>query len=158
MKPRVYTDTSVIGGCLDPEFQVSSTQLFQLFTLGHAIMVISDLTLLELQEAPHPVRAVIAGVPAAHREDLELTQEATDLARRYIQEGVLDASKWVDSQHIALATVSRVDVLVSWNFKHIVNLQRIRGYNSVNLKAGYPLLEIRTPQEVIFHGNPEQAL
>lgn len=59
----------------------------------------------------------------------------------------------MDAQHIALATVSRVDVLVSWNFKHIVNLERIRGYNSVNLKAGYPLLEIRTPQEVISHGN-----
>ncbi len=69
------------------------------------------------------------------------------------REGVLLESKWVDAQHIALATISRVDVLVSWNFKHMVNLERIRGYNSVNLKAGYPLLEIRTPQEVISHGN-----
>ena len=153
MRPRVYTDTSVIGGCLDPEFQVSSTQLFHLFISGRATMVLSDLTLLELQGAPPPVKAVVAGVPAAHREDLELTQEATDLAQRYIREGVLDASKWVDSQHIAMATVSRVDVLVSWNFKHIVNLQRIRGYNSVNLKSGYPLLEIRTPQEVIIYGS-----
>ena len=55
----------------------------------------------------------------------------------------------VDAQHIAIATISRVEVLVSWNFRHIVNLQRIRGYNAVNLRDGYPLLEIRTPQEVI---------
>ena len=54
-----------------------------------------------------------------------------------------------DAQHIAIATVGRVDVLVSWNFKHIVNLQRIRGYNSVNLREGYPLVEIRTPREVL---------
>jgi hypothetical protein len=54
-----------------------------------------------------------------------------------------------DAQHIAIATVARVDVLVSWNFRHIVNLQRIRGYNSVNLRMGYPMIEIRTPREVL---------
>ncbi|MBA5941756.1 MAG: hypothetical protein H0M93_00225, partial [Methanophagales archaeon] len=56
----------------------------------------------------------------------------------------------VDAQHIAIATVSRVDILVSWNFRHIVNLTKIRLYNSVNLKYGYPLLEIRSPREVCF--------
>jgi hypothetical protein len=55
----------------------------------------------------------------------------------------------VDAEHIAVATVARVDVLVSWNFKHVVNLSRIQGYNSVNLRLGYPLLEIRTPLEVL---------
>jgi len=59
----------------------------------------------------------------------------------------------VDAQHTALATVSRVDVLVSWNFKHMVKLERIRDHNGINLKAGYPLLEVRTPQEVISHDN-----
>lgn len=54
-----------------------------------------------------------------------------------------------DAQHIAIATVGRVDVLVSWNFKHIVNLGRILGYNSVNLREGYPTIEIRTPREVL---------
>lgn len=54
-----------------------------------------------------------------------------------------------DAQHIAIATVARVDVLVSWNFKHIVNLQRIYGYNSVNLRQGFPMIEIRTPREVL---------
>lgn len=82
---------------------------------------------------------------------MNLTEEAFDLAKRYIEEGVLGGGKLVDAEHIAIATVNRVDVLVSWNFKHIVNLQRIRGYNSVNLKCGYPLLEIRSPLEVITY-------
>lgn len=56
----------------------------------------------------------------------------------------------VDAQHIAIGTIQRVDVLVSWNFKHVVNINRIRLYNSVNLKYGYPLLEIRSPQEVLY--------
>ena len=82
---------------------------------------------------------------------MELTEEAAVLAERYITAGVVVASKRVDAQHIALATLSRVDVLVSWNFKHVVNLQRIQGYNSVNLRFGHPLLEIRTSQEVLSY-------
>jgi hypothetical protein len=153
MRPRIYADTSVIGGCLDPEFRESSTKLFQLFRSGRALLVLSDLTRLELMDAPGSVQAIVDEVPLAFREEVELTEEASDLARRYIVEGVIDDSKWVDAQHIALATVTRVDVLVSWNFKHIVNLERIRGYNAVNLMSGYPMLEIRTPREVIKHGD-----
>jgi hypothetical protein len=149
MKRRIYTDTSVIGGCLDVEFEDASRQLLDMFKMGEAILVLSDLTLLELQEAPASVRAVLAEVPEAHREYVELTEEAAVLAQRYIDAGVIGAAKRIDAQHIAIATISRVEVLVSWNFRHIVNLLRIRGYNAVNLRDGYPLLEIRTPQEVI---------
>ena len=82
---------------------------------------------------------------------MELTEEAVILAKKYSSEGVIGGGKLVDAEHIAIATVYRADVLVSWNFKHIVNLQRIHGYNSVNLKYGYPLLEIRSPLEVIIY-------
>lgn len=153
MRPRIYADTSVIGGCLDSEFREPSIRLMELFKAGRAILVFSDLTQLELDGAPAGVHRVLHSIPEAFKESIEFTDEASELARRYIREGVLPESKWVDAQHIALATISRVDVLVSWNFKHMVNLERIRGYNSANLKAGYPLLEIRTPQEVISHGN-----
>jgi len=149
MKRRIYTDTSVIGGCLDVEFEDASRQLLDMFKTGEAILVLSDLTLLELQGAPASVRAVLVEVPEAHREYVELTEEAAVLAQRYIDAGVIGAAKRVDAQHIAIATISRVEVLVSWNFRHIVNLPRIRGYNAVNLREGYPLLEIRTPQEVL---------
>jgi len=151
MNPRIYTDTSVIGGCLDEEFRDASLQLMDMFRIGDAMLVLSDLTLLELEEAPAGVRAVLEHIPEAHKEYLEFTEEARALAQHYIDAGIIGAANLVDAQHMALATVSRVDVLVSWNFRHIVNLQRIRGYNSVNLRYGYPLLEIRTPQEVVSY-------
>ena len=131
------------------EFEGASRQLMDMFTRGEALLVLSDLTLLELQEAPVDVRTVLEKVPEKHREYVELTEEATILAQHYIDTEVIGAAKRVDAQHIAIATINRVEVLVSWNFRHIVNLQRIRGYNSVNLLQGYPLLEIRTPEEVV---------
>lgn len=73
------------------------------------------------------------------------------MAEAYLSEGVITKKSRVDAQHIATATTNRVDVLVSWNFKHIVNLERIHGYNSVNLKLGYPMIEIRTPTEVLHY-------
>ena len=149
MKRRIYTDTSVIGGCLDDEFEDSSRQLFDRFRRGEDVIVISELTLLELEGAPPQVRETLETVPSSYREDVEFTEEASHLAELYLQTGVVGEASRVDAQHIATATVHRADVLVSWNFKHVVNLERIRGYNSVNLREGYPMLEIRSPQEVL---------
>ncbi|MBE0516270.1 MAG: PIN domain-containing protein [Methanophagales archaeon] len=151
MKLRIYIDTSVIGGCLDKEFQNASRELIQKFKQGEMTVVISELTTLELKDAPQEVRDIVREIPEENIEYVELTEEAVNLARKYIAEGVIGKGKLVDAEHIAMATINRVDVLVSWNFRHIVNLQRIRGYNSVNLKYGYPLLEIRSPLEVITY-------
>ena len=150
MKQRIYTDTSVIGGCLDVEFQTASARLVQKFQSGEAVIVLSDLTLIELAQAPRKVRDVLNRIPEGHREYLRLTAEAKELAELYLSEGVLGRGKLVDAQHIAIATISHVHVLVSWNFQHIVNLERIRGYNSINVRQGYPVLEIRSPREVFF--------
>lgn len=149
MRNRIYVDVSVIGGCSDEEFADPSIQLSQRFVSGDSILVLSDLTLQELDPAPDHVTAHLAGIPEANIEMLSLGDEASELARAYLSAGVLPGRMHVDAQHIAIATVGRVDILVSWNFKHIVNLQRIHGYNAVNLREGYPLLEIRTPREVI---------
>jgi hypothetical protein len=149
MKIRVYTDTSVLGGCEDEEFAEHSVRLMEDFVRGDRVLVLSNLTVQELAVAPGSVRRRLAAVPEAHIETLQLNAEATDLADAYIAAGVLTAKMRADAQHIAIATVARVDVLVSWNFKHIVNLQRIHGYNSVNLRKGYPMMEIRTPREVL---------
>ena len=149
MKLRIYLDTSVIGGCFDDEFEEASNLLFEKFIKRKFLATISELTILELENAPENVQKIIKKIPSENIEILELTEEANELALKYINEGVLGKGKLVDAQHIAIATIHRIDVLVSWNFKHIVNLQRIRGYNSVNLKLGYPLLEIRTPWEVL---------
>ena len=149
MKIRVYTDTSVVGGCEDEEFAEHSVRLMECFARGERVLVLSNLTVQELAAAPAAVRRRLASVPEAHIETLQLDAEAQELAEAYVAAGVLTAKMRADAQHIAIATVGRVDVLVSWNFKHIVNLQRIHGYNSVNLRRGYPMIEIRTPREVL---------
>ena len=143
MKPRIYTDTSALGGYEDEEFREWSRRLVDAFVGGELI-----LALRELEVAPAAVRRAVARVPDAHIELIVVTPEAEELAAAYIQDGAVAASMRADALHIALATVARADVLVSWNFKHIVNLKRIHAYNAVNLKSGYPVLEIRTPREV----------
>jgi predicted nucleic acid-binding protein len=148
VKPRIYTDTSVLGGCEDDEFRDPSRRLLDAFTSGTLILVLSELTLRELETAPERVRMILGRVPQAHIEPLLLSPEVEELAGAYIEDGAIGPRMRADALHLALATVARVDVLVSWNFKHIVNLRRIHAYNSVNLKKGYPLLEIRTPREV----------
>ena len=148
MKPRIYTDTSVLGGCEDEEFREHSRRLLESFRRGELTMVVSEVTVRELEAAPERVRSVVESVPAAHIETLALSRESEELAAAYIEDGAIGGRMRADALHIALATVARVDVLVSWNFKHIVNLKRIHAYNAVNLKRGYPLLEIRTPREV----------
>ena len=152
MKRRIYADTSVIGGCVDAEFEKASQLLMETFRRSEATLVISSLTLLELASAPAAVQAALSRVPEADREYVELTEDAVVLANLYIDAGAIGAKNRADAQHIAVATVSRVGVLVSWNFRHIVNLRKIQAYNSVNLREGYPTLEIRTPREVIDHG------
>lgn len=149
MRPRIYVDTSVLGGCEDDEFRAASRRLLETFTAGKLTLVLSELTLRELETAPEGVRAVLGQVPSQHIEALALSAEAEELAGVYITEGAVGERMRADALHIALATVSRVDVLVSWNFRHIVNLRQIHAFNAVNLKRGYPLLEIRTPREVL---------
>lgn len=149
MKARIYTDTSVLGGCEDEEFAEHSVRLMESFVRGERVLVLSSLTVQELAAGPVEVRRRLASVPESHIEALQLDTEARELADAYITASVLTSKMRADAQHIAIATVARVDVLVSWNFKHIVNLQRIRGYNSVNLRRGYPMIEIRTPREVL---------
>lgn len=151
MKPRIYVDTSVIGGCLDEEFKDASRWLIDKFKQGEITAVVSELTKLELKNAPQKVQNVLKEIEEENVEYVELTEEAVSLARKYISEGVVAENKLVDAEHIAIASINRVDVLVSWNFQHIVNLQKIRGYNSVNLRYGYPLLEIRSPWEVLIY-------
>lgn len=149
MRPRIYVDTSVFGGCEDIEFISHSRRLVAAMANGDYAMVISELTLVELERAPATVQAYLERVPEFFVEVLALDSEAESLAAHYIQDGAVGRNERADALHIALATAARVDVLVSWNFKHIVNLRRIHAFNAVNLKQGYPILEIRNPREVI---------
>ena len=146
---KVYTDTSVIGGCFDKEFEEWSNALFKEFILGTKQIMLSDLTLQELELARFEVRKKVKEIPANNRLAIGINDEAIKLAETYIMEGALTNKSYNDALHIALATLNNADVLASWNFKHIVNLNRIRLYNSINFRLGYRLIEIRTPREIL---------
>ncbi|HEX8460570.1 MAG TPA: hypothetical protein VF623_04045 [Segetibacter sp.] len=145
----VYSDTSTVGGCFDEEFQEWSVALFEEFKAGVKLLMLSDLTLQELELAPREVREKIIVVPNENCVAVGTTDEAIKLAETYITEGALTNKSYNDALHVALATLNNASVFASWNFKHIVNLDRIRLYNSINLKPGYRIIEIRTPREIL---------
>jgi hypothetical protein len=111
------------------------------------------LLVLELISAPQQVREHLLKYAADKFQRVELSEEAITLADTYINEKVGGKTSLEDCRHIALATIQKVDVLASWNFKHIVNLDRIKGYNSVNLRLGYSIIEIRSPKDLVNYGN-----
>jgi predicted nucleic acid-binding protein len=152
---KVYVDTSVIGGCFDDEFKTWSNELFREFVSGIKKIMLSDLTLQELEFAKDEIRKMVNQIPDQNIIDIVITDEAIRLAERYIEEGALTNKSYNDALHIALATLSNCEVLASWNFKHIVNLDRIRLYNSINLRLGYRMIEIRTPREILIHNDNE---
>lgn len=153
MKLRIYIDTSVVGGYFDEEFNEATQKLFERLENEEVKFVVSDLLDLELISAPERVRNLLHNYSADKFERIELTEEVDKLAETCIVEKVVGKTSLEDCRHIAMATIHKVDVLVSWNFKHIVNLDRIKGYNSVNLRLGYTMIEIRSPKDLINYGN-----
>ncbi|NJK82594.1 MAG: type II toxin-antitoxin system VapC family toxin [Saprospiraceae bacterium] len=153
MKQRIYIDTSVVGGYFDEEFKEATIKLFERLDNNEIIFVVSDLLDLELINAPQQVREHLLKYSADKFQRVELTEEAIKLADTYIDEKVVGKISLEDCRHIALATINKVDVLASWNFKHIVNLDRIKRYNSVNLRLGYSMIEIRSPKDLVNYGN-----
>ena len=146
----VYLDTSVIGGCFDKEFQVESSKLFEMIRVGVYVGMISPVSLKELALAPNHVQAIIEEFDNEELIRLADSEEADRLTRKYLDAGIVSINYREDAGHIAFATVHRADVLVSWNFRHIVNLKKIEGFNRVNEHEGYPHLEIRSPKELIY--------
>lgn len=151
--PRVYVDTSVIGGCFDPEFAVWSNGLMEDFRARRFIPALSDWLATEVSRAPERVQEVhreLLGL--AWNEAISIGTDVLDLLAAYEAHSVLGPRYRADMLHIALATVADVDLLVSWNFKHIVRFDKIRLFNAVNLEQGYKPLLIHSPREVTTHG------
>ena len=147
MKQRIYIDTSVFGGYFDEEFSDHTIPLFDRLRDEEFTLLFSTVTQEELENAPAKVKELVRGLKIESTEFLDTTAEALELATEYITEKVVGQTSFADCLHIALATINRADFLISWNFKHIVNVQRIRGYNSINIKNGYRQIEIRSPRE-----------
>jgi hypothetical protein len=153
-KLRIYCDTSVFGGCFDPEFREASNRLFREFQESRAILVLSDITLQELKEAPPQVKNLLAGIPATQLEMIEESEEIVALRDAYLRAGILGPASIEDASHVATASIAAVDLIVSWNFKHIVRYNKIRQYHAINLLEGYPIVAIHSPNEVA--GNEER--
>jgi predicted nucleic acid-binding protein len=150
-KQKVYIDTSIVGGFFDEEFAEETQALFARMKNKEITFIVSDVLKQELSKAPQQVRELLDAYDTDNYDFVALTQEAVTLADRYVAEKVVGVTSIDDCRHIAIATIVKADVLASWNFKHIVNLERIKGYNGVNLKLGYSPIEIRNPKELLHY-------
>jgi hypothetical protein len=148
MPQRVYIDNSVIGGLFDDEFSLVTKKLFKEFDQRIYIPVISSVTLQEIQGAPKEVLSFLNHF-RSKAEVLQLTEEAMKLSQNYLKEGKFTKRMLVDTLHIAVATVNNVGIIASWNFHDIVNLDKIRIYNAVNIMYGFQTVEIRSPREIV---------
>lgn len=153
---RVYTDTSVIGGCFDEEFAPWSNGLMTDFRLGNFKAVTSEVVAAEIEPAPEEIRSKYDELKSYGATVVEVTGEVVDLADVYEHRGILSSIYRDDGLHIAAATVYEVDVLTSWNFKHIVHFEKIRKFNAVNQELGYKPIDIRSPREVTNYGPEEK--
>ncbi|MFH1004627.1 MAG: PIN domain-containing protein [Bacteroidota bacterium] len=122
-KLRIYSDTSVIGWYFDSVFSIDTKLLFKKIIEGHYQLVLSDLTERELMNAPNNVKTLLKDLQIFNFELVSVTDESIILASEYIKEKVVGQTSFNDCIHIATATINLVDILVSWNFKHIVNIQ-----------------------------------
>ncbi|OHB78471.1 MAG: hypothetical protein A2Z25_21235 [Planctomycetes bacterium RBG_16_55_9] len=146
---RIYLDTSVLGGCFDEEFRHASRQFLKMVYRQRIKPLISEILLRELTEAPRNVRNLLSRMMLADLERLEVSDGAVELHEAYLAANIVSARYADDALHVALATVARADVLVSWNFKHLVNPVRIRAFNGVNISRGYGPIIIMTPSDIV---------
>lgn len=146
---RIYLDTSIIGGCFDEEFREWSNKMIKEFKIGLYIPVISDLTIDEVRKAPLFVQNVLSELIDFGCEMIQESEESIELAQKYLKEEILSNNFDNDARHIAVATINNVDIIISWNFKHIVHFEKIRQFNSINIREGYKPIEIYSPREVV---------
>ena len=143
----IYVDTSVFGGKFDEEFGYWTKKFFDKVIANNVKLLKSDVVDDELAGSPKFVLDFVDSLPNQIIQQTDLSEEGVWLAEQYVKEEVVGKASLADCFHIAIATIHKVDLLVSWNFKHIVNIERIHGYNAVNLKNGFQTLEIRNPRE-----------
>jgi hypothetical protein len=146
---RVYLDSSVVGGAEDPEFAAASRALVEIFERGAALAVASATLAAEIAPAPEAVREILRRILAAGAETIVVTDEVLDLRNAYLDANVVGHRYADDALHVAHATVTRADVIASWNFSHLVNPTRIRAFNGVNVAKGYGLVVIMTPADIL---------
>lgn len=154
--PILYLDTSVLGGYFDDEWEEPTRELWRQMEAGQWRFQSSAITFDELTNAPENVRELFRETFDAGSL-VEVTPEAEQLAAQYIEKGVIVPKYTDDARHVATCTVAKLDYLVSWNFRHLVNVQREAGFNAVNLLQGYQAVRIVNPLELIY-GDQDQDI
>ena len=154
--PTLYLDTSTIGGYFDDEWKDATQELWRQMEAGQWKFVTSTAAVAELEQAPERVRELFK-TSFEPENVFDVTDEMDELAAAYVAHGVVPPKYQDDARHVAACTIWRIDFLVSWNFKHLVNVQREAGFNGVNLLKGYPPIRVVNPLEIIY-GNQDQSL
>ena len=149
MRQCIYIDNSVIGGYYDVEFEEATRQLFERIVNKEFEVYLSEVNEAELMNAPQKVKDVKNLIPSDCFHYIEMTDEVKALAMTYIKENALGMASRNDAYHIALASIHKIDCLISWNFKHIVNFDKIKMFNAINTRLKYPLIDIRSPLEFL---------
>jgi predicted nucleic acid-binding protein len=150
----LYIDSSVIGGYFDVEWQEATRELWSQWRAGKWRFVTSTVTAAEMLGAPPEVRDLFEQTFPA--EDwLEAGEEVEFLAEQYLAAGVVPRKYSDDARHVASCLLGACLVLVSWNFRHLANVNREAGFNAVNLLQGRPALRIVSPLELIYENETE---
>jgi predicted nucleic acid-binding protein len=148
----------VIGGCYDSEFQEDSQRFISAVKSGRILMLLSEVVVQEILQAPANIQNLLASLPSHCIEKVELDMEVIELRNAYLAAGILPV-RWIDdATHVAAATVARADAIASWNFTHIVRLDKMKAYNQVNLINGYGILTIVSPREVNYGETTEERV
>jgi predicted nucleic acid-binding protein len=152
MRLKLYLDTSILGALADPgpEDRLAATRrLLEGLSSGRWDGYVSTLVLEEVERAPKAARDKIGReLRKGYLLVLEESPESLRLADQYLSAGAIPERYEDDARHIALAAINDIAVIVSWNFRHMVNVARKRQINSVNLREGYPLLDLVSPWEI----------
>lgn len=152
-KLKVYLDTTIINFAIydkSSEKKDLTLKLIEDIKSGKYEAFISDVVLLEINAAPEDIALKLRDiVKEISPEELDLDEEARDLADKYIEEGITPEKYRDDALHIAIASANDLDVIISWNFQHIVKLKTKREVLGVNALMGYKEIDIYSPLEVV---------
>lgn len=154
---KMFVETSVFNFAFaddSPEKHEDTLSLLEEIRQGKYAPYTSSYVLEELEAAPEPKRIKMLTMAAEYSMIVTPpTEEATQLADMYIQEGIIPRKHLLDALHIATATVYDLDFIVSYNFKHIVKRKTVTMTEAINLRAGYRRIGIFSPTEVIEHAD-----
>lgn len=152
----IYVDTSVFGGIFDVEFAEPTKRFFAEIDAGHFTLVTYAIVEAEIEPAPEKIRRFFSTYEVI-AEIAQVTKESILLQQQYIKSGIVTAKSTEDALHVAIATVSQCNLIVSWNFKHIVHFDKIPKYNAVNTLNSYNQIGIYSPQEVISYDDDDNS-